>query len=244
MTTSLQRHSPLAAVEDFPDWMNPLLVKDLRQGLRSGGFIGIFLWVHVTLALLVGMHAMAIANGDDSREISAFFWADMGLIFCALCPFRELSGRAIEARQKSYLDLVRVTPLSSDGIAFQRWKSGALLMLVIAISTTPYVILRYYVGSELLSDLMTIGVLLVDGLVLLSVTILMSGVGVGGRIVLTLGLLIFGLPIYGSMSAHVANGGWLKFGHVLAWLMVSSIVMMIALALAKDVLQTSLPDRT
>ncbi|MCP5556419.1 MAG: hypothetical protein H7A55_01580 [Verrucomicrobiaceae bacterium] len=218
-------------------------MKDLRQSLRSGGFIGIFLWVHVSLALLVGMHAMAIANGDDSRELSAFFWADMGLIFCALCPFRELSGRAIEARQKIYLDLVNVTPISSDGIAFQRWKSGALLMLVIAISTTPYVILRYYVGSELLSDLMTIGVLFGDGLVLLSITILMSGVSTVVRVVMTIALLIFGLPLYGNLSAMIVIRSPLDFGLLFVWLLTSSITFMITMALASDVHGTPLPDR-
>ena len=45
---------------DFSDWVSPILVKELRQGLKSRVFVATFIIVQVVMILLVGMLAWTV----------------------------------------------------------------------------------------------------------------------------------------------------------------------------------------
>lgn len=244
MIGAADQNRQLAAIEDYPDWLHPLLVKDLRQNLQSGGFMMVFLWVHVSLALLVGGHALAFANGDSIDTFTGLFWTDMVVIFCVLLPFRELFNGAVEMRSHGILDLVRITTMSAGSIATQRWRCGALLIGILAVSVLPYVLLRYYAGEDLVRDLLGVMVLVVDGLVLLSICILVSGTrGIARAVLITL-LFMLWLPFYSYLSCWLFENHSSRGGSIVGWAFVSAIAFMVSLGLAIDVHQNPIPEKS
>ena len=53
---------------DFPDRLNPLLVKELRQGLRNRVFVTSFLLMHAIVALVIGFETLVMGAREDNSE--------------------------------------------------------------------------------------------------------------------------------------------------------------------------------
>ena len=50
-------------ISDFPDKLNPMLVKELRQGLRGLGFVALFIAIQAFLCLI-----LLITSATESQE--------------------------------------------------------------------------------------------------------------------------------------------------------------------------------
>ena len=64
-----------AARQDFPAWLPAMVVKELRQGLRARGFVGVF--VVFQLVMTVSFVWSFLLSGDDSpasNGLDSFFW--------------------------------------------------------------------------------------------------------------------------------------------------------------------------
>ncbi|HYF36321.1 MAG TPA: hypothetical protein VD994_13585 [Prosthecobacter sp.] len=145
--------APLAALADFPDRLSPMVVKELRQGLRTRMFRSVLLVAHL---LLIGITLLsgAARNPDEVR------WMLDGLTTLALCvvlPLCGFSALATEIKAKTLETLV-LTRLSAARIVFGKWASLALQSLLLACSLMPYFVARYvYGGADLLNELASLG---------------------------------------------------------------------------------------
>ncbi len=55
---------------DFPDWLSPMLVKELRQGIRSKAFMAVFFLTQLLMILSVVLNSrrhLVLALGRDAR---------------------------------------------------------------------------------------------------------------------------------------------------------------------------------
>ncbi len=137
---------------DYADWLNPFLVKDLRQTLHSRVFTGIMLWMHVSTALLLGAQA-AMTSLVSSSSINSLLLANAILTLHLVFSFRSVldTDEDVDARN---FELIRLTSMDSARLATQKWLSAAAQFLIIAVSLLPYGAARYFVGSvNVLDDL-------------------------------------------------------------------------------------------
>lgn len=145
MTTALR---PLT---DFPDRLSPMVVKELRQGLRTRAFSSTLLLLHVLLILVTLMTAVADGSADDTR------WLYDGiatLVLCLVLPFRVSNALAEEIKHGT-LDMLMLTRISPGRIVLGKWASVVLQSLLITLSLAPYIVARYVFGGlELAPELL------------------------------------------------------------------------------------------
>src|SRR5882724_4477643 len=101
---------------DFPGWLSPMLVKELRQGLRTRGFVGaLVIFQIVMLVLMLAALASQTAQNPTARMsgagiTGAFFWAVISVQLLIVTPFRALGGLQHEVESRT-LDLLLLTRL-------------------------------------------------------------------------------------------------------------------------------------
>ena len=134
---------------DFPDWLSPLTVKELRQGLRSKSFLVTFLLAQLGMSLLtVGGTIQEMMLQNSPQIISPFaeeFPATMKatlfmLLVCGLLPLRSWFAMREEGKG-GCLELVILAGSNPQRLVMGKWTAHLLLMLVLSLSALPYNIL-------------------------------------------------------------------------------------------------------
>ncbi len=140
------RISVRAIEQKFGNWINPILVKELRQGMRSKFYTIVLLGVQVVMLfyLIFGM-AMSQGSGRNS-EMEALFWVIVSLIMLLVLPLMGTNALSSESRE-SRLDLLVLTRLSARRIVYGKWFAIVAQGALLVASLLPYLVLRYYIGS-------------------------------------------------------------------------------------------------
>lgn len=145
---------------DFPTWLPAMLVKELRQGLRTRGFVGAFIVFQVIMVLLmVGTVFGSMFNGGShtsrliiANTITGFFWTLLGAQMLLSTPARALGTLQVELDSRA-LDLLVLTRLTAWRIVLGKWGSLMAQALLLFVAMLPYGIVRYFMGSvDLVQD--------------------------------------------------------------------------------------------
>ncbi len=126
---------------DFPDWLSPMAVKEIRQGLRGWLFLALFGALHLGL-LLWCFTQLGAENAADADALFWFLFA-AGLLGISL---RGLNALHSERRDRT-LELLQLTRLSAWRILWGKWCAVLAQMFLFLTSMLPYGVLRYYFGS-------------------------------------------------------------------------------------------------
>ena len=179
---------------DFPGWLPPMLVKELRQSLRTRGFVGsvIIYQLIMAIGLVWAMSEADIARDRGAFEVlNNFYWFLLGVLVAVTTPWRGLSGLRDEIEQRS-LDLLVLTRLSAARIVLGKWGSLAVQAFLLLLTTLPYGVLRYFFGSvNLLEDLATMAGLLFLSMVLSALALWVSTLPRFFRVLLPVGAIFF-----------------------------------------------------
>ena len=144
--------SPIERLNDFSDRFSPMLVKELRQGLRTHTFVVLFLVLQGLLALI--LLTTAAADPNSGSTVSSIIFLFFSLAVLIVQPLRGMSAISSEVKSDT-IDLMALTKLSAWRIVFGKWSSimGQTALLLFAI--VPYLILRYFFGGmQLFSELL------------------------------------------------------------------------------------------
>jgi len=133
-------------VSGLDDRLNPVVVKDLRQGLRTGGFVFSFVAVQVCMTILFLISLSNALIGRSNRMISMWMWVVLGIILFIYYPLQAFSTLRRE-RKLNTLELMLMTPLGSRRVIYGKWFALLAQLLVILCGLLPYLILRYYLGG-------------------------------------------------------------------------------------------------
>lgn len=147
--------SPMEKLNDFSDRLSPMLVKELRQGLRTHTFVIVFLILQGLLALI--LLTTTVANINAGGFVSSIIFFFFGLAVMVIQPLRGMSAISSEIKSDT-IDLMSLTKLTAWRIVFGKWSSimGQTALLLFAI--IPYLILRYFFGGmQLFSELLLLG---------------------------------------------------------------------------------------
>lgn len=202
-----------ATRSDFADWASPVLVKELRQGLRSRLFMSAFFITQLLMIASVLMN-LAIASATDSAvgEAKGFsdglFWFLISLPLVLGMPMRGFTAIHSEIKDRT-IELVLLSHLSSWRIALGKWTALVIQTLLLVCSVLPYVLLRYYLGGvNILADLQSLGLLFIFSCVLTAITVAMSPYE--SKILRSLFVILLFI------------GAWFLMGTVMVWLTVST----------------------
>lgn len=144
--------------DDFPSWISPMLVKELRQGVQSGAFAWTFVLLQVAMFVLMTFWLLERSTNDSiqlntNRLFHGWFWVVFGLAAVLVLPLRAAGSMAAE-RVGNTLDLLRLTRLSSMQIVTGKWLAIMAQVLLLSTAVLPYVVLQYFFGGlDIVSDL-------------------------------------------------------------------------------------------
>ncbi|MDA0813327.1 MAG: hypothetical protein O3C21_13185, partial [Verrucomicrobia bacterium] len=133
--------NPAARLTDFSDWLSPMLVKELRQGLRTKVFVVAFIVLQGLLSMV-----MFFSLDGNSSSSSYSFWFVSAVLLVGVMPLRGFAALADEIEDHT-LDLLMVTRLSSLRIAFGKWSALVVQTLLLCVTILPYIIIRYFLGG-------------------------------------------------------------------------------------------------
>lgn len=159
------------------DRLSPILVKELRQGLRARTFEGAFILLQVLMLFTLVMAVIFVAGREKDMHQAfsdVLFWFMVGIPILMVMPMRGCNAIQHEMDGQS-LELLFLTRLSAWRIVAGKW--GALMaqtaLMVCAI--LPYAVVRYYLGGvQILRDLQVLAILFCISGVLTAVTVSIS----------------------------------------------------------------------
>lgn len=185
--------STLPTSNDFGDWLNPMLVKELRQGLKTNVFVGVFVLVQAAMILLVGFRllSMGTADASDAGEwLDGVLWFALGAALLLIMPLRGLHTISEETKQNT-LDLVQLTHLGAMRIVTGKWIAIVGQVLLLTMAVLPYAVLRYFFGGvDVVSNLTSLMGMLLASTVISAACVMLSTVPAVTRSLL-IGLLFF-----------------------------------------------------
>ncbi|MFK7851319.1 MAG: ABC transporter permease [Akkermansiaceae bacterium] len=177
---------------DFPDRISPMLVKELRQGLRTRSFIGVFLALQIILGVILLSAGAAATSDDAGSTISNIIFIFFSIAVLVVQPMRGISTLSSEIKGNT-IDMMVLTRLSAWRIVTGKWfaiVSQSALMLTTII---PYLILRYFFGGmNLFGEIVLLAMIFVASATLTAITV---GLSASGSVILRSILPMFALPI-------------------------------------------------
>ena len=200
---------------DFPTWLPPMLVKELRQGLRTKGFVGGLIAVQAVLALvfIFSFATETVTNGGKGPT-EIFFWLITGCVLLVAAPVRALSALGPEIEQRT-MDLLLLTRLDARMIVWGKWVSLQAQTLLLLATLLPYLVVRYFFGSvDLVNDFAVMAGMLVGGSVLSALGLWASGLPRALRLLIVVAMVFILPSVFGAGFARSfggatgSGGGW------------------------------------
>ncbi len=160
-----------SVASDFPDRLSPMLVKELRQGLRARAFVILFLAIHIVLGLFLLVISSNVTADDSGTAVSIFILAAFSIAALIIQPMRGISSITSEAKGNT-IDLLVLTRLSAWRIVVGKWSAIVSQTTLILLTIIPYLILRYFLGGmNLLSELVLLFVIFATSITLTAITV-------------------------------------------------------------------------
>ena len=220
--------------DDFPAWISPMLVKELRQGVQSGAFAWTFILLQVAMFLLMTFWVLNRSTGQQSRlEVNqlfhGFFWAVFGFAAAIILPVRAAGSMTAE-RIGNTLDL------SSTQIVVGKWLAVMAQVLLIAAAVLPYLVLQYFFGGlDIVADLFSFMVVLLVAAVMTAGSLAAAGQSPLTRGLLT-AFLFIAVPNFlggaGSVFGTAVLSPWSALPAILVVAVLLTAVMLVYAAAA------------
>ncbi|MFV0416026.1 MAG: ABC transporter permease [Chthoniobacterales bacterium] len=198
-----------SSISDFPDWLSPMLIKELRQGMRTRLFAITFITLQVLMIGFLGISMLLESQNIPSGLMSFFFWFAISLPVLFALPFSGFQAVSNEIKGQT-LELIQLTRLNAWRIVWGKWMAIVAQIVLLLCAVLPYVILRYFLGGiNLADDLKGLASML---LVSATLTAAMVGFSSFGnrlfRILIVIGLFL-GIQILPSfiLGFAIAGGG-------------------------------------
>lgn len=134
-------------LERWSDALNPILVKEARQSLRSRQFIGTF-WLLLaagwltSLFWLFAIHGPAVMYRAEGYELFCVYYTGLSLALLVIVPYGAFSSLAGERSDRTY-ELVAITGLSPWQIVLGKLAGAALQLMIYLSVAAPFLAFTY-----------------------------------------------------------------------------------------------------
>ncbi len=189
---------------DFSDKLNPMLVKELRQGLRGVGFVILFITLQAFLAFILLTTAAGASYQNSGHLLSRIIFFFFSFAVLIVQPLRGITALSSEIKGNT-IDLLCLTRLSAWRITFGKWVSLMSQSALILTAIIPYLILRYFFGDmHIFSELLLLFTLYVISGLFTGVTIGLSAMPSAFlRVLIPIGAAFF---VFIMISTSFASG--------------------------------------
>jgi ABC-type transport system involved in multi-copper enzyme maturation permease subunit len=201
-------------IKDRSDKFNPILIKELVQGMRTKSFVGVFIITQVIM-LLVTLTLVGQGQFGNNREGSTMmFWAALALPFLLLQPMIAVDSINAEIRSKT-MEMLYLSRLSASRIVLGKYYSQLVQIVLLAVTIFPYIVMRYFAGGiNPVQEIVAFIMILLTSSLMISFSVASSSFAVKNekshraRVTGLMILYIFGFTsILGGMSAYFFGGG-------------------------------------
>lgn len=129
-------------LRDFPEWLGASLVREMRQGMRSGGFLRTFLILQTVQAVF----ALALIIPEHLGDLDKFYLPALAVVFLLIMPLRAFSVLREEVLSGTMEPLL-LTGVSARRIVWGKWSALFVQTLLTALTVLPVFLARYYSGG-------------------------------------------------------------------------------------------------
>lgn len=191
---------------DFPDRLSPMLVKELRQGLRAKTFVTVFLSLQIILLIILLTATASTSSSSAGPIISGFIFSFFAIAVLIVQPLRGIGALSSEVRGNT-LDMIVLTRLSAKRIVRGKWFAIVSQSALIFATIVPYLIFRYFFGKmNLLGEVVLLVMIFFTSMAFTAVTVGLSG---SSSVILRALLPIVAIPIITySALVFVFSGGF------------------------------------
>ena len=141
--------SPLNFLTDFSDKLSPMLVKELRQGMRARSFTMLFLIFQCLLALILLTAGATFSSDGAGIAASSIIFTMFCIAVLFIQPMRGVNALSSEITGNT-IEMMVLTRLSASRIVFGKWIAIVSQSALILTTIVPYLILRYFFGGMVL----------------------------------------------------------------------------------------------
>lgn len=183
---------PVTFLTDFSDRISPMLVKELRQGMRARTFIVVFLSLQIFLAVMLFSAGAASTSDHVGSVISGIIFTFFAIAVVVVQPLRGTSALSSEVKGNT-IDMMVLTRLSAWRIVFGKWVAIVSQSALLLSTIIPYLILRYFFGGmNLFAEMICMILLFLTSMALTAVTVGLSGCT---SVIVRSLIPFFGLPV-------------------------------------------------
>lgn len=149
-------HPVVKRTGDFSDRLSPMLVKELRQGLKGITFVVLFIAIQVILGFFILGSAFSSSYDNTGQSISTIVFYLLCMVTLIAQPIRGISAISSEIKEDT-IDLMVMTKLSAWRIVYGKWISIVSQSALLITAVTPYLIVRYFFGGmQLFPEIMVL----------------------------------------------------------------------------------------
>jgi hypothetical protein len=214
LSNSTQPKLSLAA--RFDDWLNPIVIKELRQAVQSR-------FVITALLVLLAIQIVAVAiylvtatdisfSYDAGRTVFMILFGIMLAISMLFVPLYSGVRLAAE-RSENNLDLLFITTIKPRNIIFGKTLAAVVLTVMIYSACLPFLTFTYFLrGIDLPSMAVVLAIGFISVTLSAQVMLFVACLPVGRAFKFILGLIAFVLMVIGYVSTMASTGGMLWEG--------------------------------
>jgi len=139
----------LSVSERVADSVGPIVVKEVRQGLRArvfAIFFGTLLVVSLAMAFIALADAQDRAGTGIGREFFGAYLTALGGICFFVIPFVAFRSMARELEEETWV-LLTLTGLGAKSITRGKWTSAMSQALLFASALAPFVLFTYFLNG-------------------------------------------------------------------------------------------------
>lgn len=133
---------PLDRYDRASDWCNPILVKEVRQALKSRAFVATFLLLLLGSWLISAFGLLAaganIEYGSVGREFFIFYFGTVCVALGVVVPFGAFRSLLNERDDNTY-ELLSITTLSPGQIVRGKWACALVQALLFYSAIAPFI---------------------------------------------------------------------------------------------------------
>lgn len=185
------------SLSDFPDRLPPMLVKELRQGLRAKTFVAVFLSFQAVLAVILLSASASGVSGRVGSVISGVIFTFFSIAVLVVQPLRGIGSIASEVKGNT-LDMMVLTRLSASRIVYGKWFALVSQSALLLATVVPYLIFRYFLGQmNLVGEIILLSIIFMTSMAATAVTV---GLSASHSVILRVIVPLIGVPVLGWLS--------------------------------------------
>ena len=225
----------MSTIDRWESWLNPILIRSLRQSLRSRAFVGSYLLVLLIASAVATIAALSSGTGvrsDEHLGQGLFVTTVVVWTFAAWLVQGQLAFLSVtRERNENTWDLVELTGMRPWSVAWGLAATALVQATVIGSALAPFLVLSYLLrGVEIGTLLLALCFVPLGSALSAALGVFLGCLGnhkalrstLGGLLGLGLtGICFSSIPFWSYEAAHVARAlandwdGWLVLGIVI-----------------------------